>query len=331
MTIAIYDTYCGSFNSGDAIIMDAINQQIRLLFPYEHTVRYPTHYPLTFKAIRRIKKSSRVFVGGTNLLSSNIFLSSKKNQWAISQAGAMHLKQHAILFGCGWKNYNEPTTRLSRLFYKTILSQTFLHSVRDSYTEQKMRALGIDNVINTGCPTLWRLTPDHCAKIPTLKSEQVVFTLTDYRQAPDADRALISTLFANYKKIFFWKQGANDLEYLQSLIDPNAFDQMTVIGPALMDFDQLLTETESLEYVGTRLHAAIRAMQKGRRSLIIGVDNRAREKQIDFSLNVLDRDNISDLSALINSEMATHIALPVEKIDLWRRQFRPEISSILIE
>ena len=328
MTIAIYDTHCGSYNSGDAIIMDAINQQIRLLFPLEHTVRYPTHYPLTFKAIRRIKKSSLVFVGGTNLLSSNIRINSKRNQWAISQAGAMILKNHAVLFGCGWKNYHEPTTTLSRIFYKSILSTDLIHSVRDSYTENKMRELGIHNIINTGCPTLWSLNTDHCLKIPSLKSDHVIFTLTDYRQSPDSDRQLIQTLISDYKKVSFWKQGANDLDYLKTLTNTNEQNAISIIGPSLHDYDHFLSQSEAIDYVGTRLHAAIRAMQKGRRSLIIGVDNRAREKNIDFNLNVLPRENISELSAIIHSSMPTNILLPVDKIDVWRKQFNPEISSI---
>ena len=38
--------------------------------------------------------------------------------------------------------------------------------------------MGIQNVLNTGCPTMWRLTPEYCATIPTQKAKNVVFTLS---------------------------------------------------------------------------------------------------------------------------------------------------------
>lgn len=328
MTIAIYDTYCGSLNSGDAIIMDAITEQLNLLFPHEHKVRYPTHYPLSGKAIRRIKKSSMIFVGGTNLLSSNIFLRGKKNQWAIGQIGAMMLKEHAILFGCGWKNYQEPSSKIARLFYKTILSSRYIHSVRDSYTEKKIRELGIDNVVNTGCPTLWKLTPAHCASIPTDKADRVVFTITDYRRNPAADSQMIMTLLSLYDKVHFWMQGSNDLTYLNTLVGRAELNKIELVGPALSEYDALLSSGQTLDYIGTRLHAAIRALQHKHRSIIIGVDNRALEKRSDFNLTVLEREKIETLADLVTSPVHTRLALPIETINSWRRQFNPSIADI---
>ena len=63
-----------------------------------------------------------------------------------------------------------------------ILDSTYLHSVRDSYTEKKLKQIGIDNVINTSCPTMWRLTEEFCSHIPCKKQDTVVTTITDYRK-----------------------------------------------------------------------------------------------------------------------------------------------------
>jgi polysaccharide pyruvyl transferase WcaK-like protein len=328
MTIAIYDTYCGSLNSGDAIIMDAVAEQLNLLFPHEHKVGYPTHYPLSLKAIRRIKKSRMSFVGGTNLLSSNIHLRSRKNQWSIGQIGAFILKKHVILLGCGWKNYQQPNNWKSRLFYQTLLSASHLHSVRDSYSEKKMHDLGFANVVNTSCPTLWKLTTEHCAAIPREKAANVVFTLTDYRRHPEADTAMIHLLFNLYDKIYFWIQGAGDLAYLRTLANNEDLKKITLIGPSLHEYDQLLLDADNLDYIGTRLHAGIRAMQKKRRSIIIGVDNRAIEKRNDFNLTVIERDNPAKLSEMIEMPFNTKLILPTEKIAAWKAQFSTPESGL---
>lgn len=329
MTIAIYDTYCGSLNSGDAIIMDAVTEQLNLLFPFEHKVGYPTHYPISLKAIRNIKKSRMVFVGGTNLLNSKLNIRGKKNQWAIGLLGAQLLRNHAILLGCGWGNYQQACSKKSQLFYRMLLSANHLHSVRDSYTENKMRDVGFTNVINTGCPTLWKLSPEHCATIPEEKADHAVFTLTDYRRQPKADTEMVQILFSLYDKVYFWMQGAGDLAYLKELINNEELNNINLIGPSLPEFDQLLLGDHKLDYVGTRLHAGIRAMQKKRRSIIIGVDNRAIEKRNDFNLNVIEREQMEKLSETIRTPFSTHITLPVEKINVWREQFNTSVADLV--
>ena len=54
----------------------------------------------------------------------------------------------------------------------------------DEYTKKKLESMGIRNVINTGCATLWQLTPDFCAGIPSHSASEAVTTLTDYRRDP---------------------------------------------------------------------------------------------------------------------------------------------------
>lgn len=330
MTIAVYDTYCGSLNSGDAVIMDAVYGQSALLFPFEHKVAYPTHFPLSLRTIRKIKESQLIIVGGSNLLNSKINLRSKKNQWAVGFLDALFLRDRAVLFGCGWGKYQQACNLKGKLLYNTILSKSYLHSVRDSYSEVKLREIGLTNVINTACPTLWMLNGSHCRTIPTQKADHVVFTLTDYRRHPEADANFVRLLLSSYEKAYFWIQGANDIAYLKSLIDPSHLDKIHLTGPSLAEYDQLLLDEHSLDYVGTRLHAGIRAMQKKRRSIIIGVDNRAIEKRDDFNLMVVERQHIAEkLPQAIYSPFDTKINLPIDNINTWRKQFNPSLEDLV--
>jgi hypothetical protein len=79
-----------------------------------------------------------------------------------------------------------------------------------------------------------------------------------------------------------------------------------------------------VDYVGTRLHAGIRALQHGRRSLVIGVDNRAAEKHRDFNLACLPRQNIEALARLVSAPLRTRIHIPENRIAEWKAQF-PEL------
>src|SRR5690606_10235922 len=99
-----------------------------------------------------------------------------------------------ILLGVGWRNYQQKPNFYTRKLLKNLLNEEYLHSVRDSYTEKKLKDEGFQNVINTACPTMWQLTPGHCEQIPKKKQEKVVFTLTDYSKDPQNDRFLIDTL-----------------------------------------------------------------------------------------------------------------------------------------
>lgn len=322
MSIAIYDTACGSLNSGDSIIMEAVGAQLDRLFPLEHKARYPTHYPLSFRALRRLARAQLVFVAGTNLLTSNVSFLSKKNQWALGYLGAQLIGSRAILVGCGWKSYHEPHRALARRFYQSILASQYTHSVRDAYTEQQMRELGVHQVCNTGCPTLWPLTPDHCLTIPERLSERVVFTLTDYRRDPRLDLQMIRTLSSLYREILFWIQGSKDLTYIKSLLNDSEIRRVHLIGPSLDAYDRCLRSDGSLDYVGTRLHAGIRALQMKRRCLIIGVDNRAMEMQRDFNLPVLARDRMDELGEVLQGSIAARPRIPFDTIAAWCDQFR---------
>ena len=79
---------------------------------------------------------------------------------------------------------------------------------------------------------------------------------------------------------------------------------------------------DDLDYVGTRLHAGVYAMRHRKRSIILVIDERAREINKSNNLNCLEKKDIKNLDAFINSEFATEIKMPLDIIEQWKNQFR---------
>ncbi len=312
--ILLFDTSVLSRNMGDYIIMDAVTNQIREIFSGSMVFHSLTHDKINKSTYALNKLCDFNFIGGTNLLSSNM---NSYNQWKINLFDSLFIK-NVILMGVGWWQYQEKPNFYTKTLLKRVLNPNLIHSVRDSYTELMLKEIGFDNVLNTGCMTMWGLTESHCDKIPNFKGDDVIFTLTDYNKNPSADLALINCLTNNYKKVFFWPQGDADLKYFLDIISTNSIE---ILGGNLYDFDKLLSSHNSLDYVGTRLHAGIRALQNKRRSIIVGIDNRASEKSKDFNLVVVDRCDIKKLENTINISFRTNIKLNTKNIQRWKQQF----------
>jgi ABC-type amino acid transport system permease subunit len=153
------------------------------------------------------------------------------------------------------------------------------------------------------------------------KAKRVVTTLTDYRKDPEKDTMMLETLKRHYPSVELWLQGTGDLAYFKSL----KVSGVATIAPSLGAFDASLT-SDSTDFIGTRLHAGIRAMQKGQRALIVSVDNRATEMGRDFQLPVLSRTAMKTLDEYIETAPATKITLPIESITAWRNQFHSAVG-----
>ena len=180
--------------------------------------------------------------------------------------------------------------------------------------------MGIKNVVNTGCPTTWGLTKEHCLDIPIEKSHDVIFTLTDYNRNPEKDKLMIKTLAENYNKLFFWAQGIYDLRYLREL---NISEDIIFIDPNLDSFIKFLDSRKGkIDYVGTRLHGAILALNKYIRTILIGIDNRGYEMGSDININYIKRDNIQSLNERIKSKFKTDINIKNREINKWKNQFQ---------
>lgn len=309
--ITILDTSIGTDNLGDEIIMQAVQDVIREVLPNAYAYRVATHEYMSHVSHRLLRTSDLCIVGGTNLLSAHM---GRGGLWRLMPWDLASLR-NVMLLGVGWRGYMEGPNAYTRWMLRHILSNGYTHSVRDRYTQDKLSGLN-KKVVNTACPTMWRLDESHCRTVPRRKAQSAIATLTYYNPSPENDRALLTTLKQHYKHVYFWPQQYDDDIYLHSL----GVDGIRTIAPNLCAFDEVL-EGEDCDFVGTRLHGGIRALQKRRRTLIIGIDNRATEIAKNFMLPVLDRECIADTRDWIYAEQATVLTLPLAAIDAWKAQF----------
>lgn len=314
--IVRFNTALNTDNLGDYIIMRYCNKILSEIYDNREFLDISTHLTPTNTQEETVKQTKLKFVCGTNIMTSHI---EKHWNWSLPDGLKRKLKyRNVILLGVGWKNYEDECSEYSKMIYKSILNPNMLHSVRDKYTEQMLKNAGICNVINTGCPTMWGLTPEFCLNIPKKKSRNVITTVTDYRRDIERDSQMLEILGRNYENVYLWIQGKYDEEYLSELIVPNNFSTI----PACMDAYEQYLNMGDVDYVGTRLHAGIFALNHHVRSLIIAVDNRAIEIARDTDLPIIDRNNLSEvLESRILSEWATDIKINQHNIELFKSQF----------
>jgi len=314
--IGLINPSIGSNNLGDIIIYDAVYKHLREVFAEAFITEYPSQLHRSHDARLKMAEEKHLIVGGTNLLASNM---DTRLQWKLDPQDKKFLKEKIILMGVGWWQYQDNANSYTVNLFDKVLSKTYLHSVRDSYTEKMLKAAGVKNVINTTCPTLWQLTPKHCSKISQKKADNVITTLTFYHRDTNLDSKLIKILLESYKKVYMWVQAIEDIDYLKEISSES--DRVILVPPTLEAYNAIL-DRDDVEYLGTRLHAGVRAVQKSKRTLIVAVDNRAIEIGKDTNLNVISRKDIDLVYDFINKDYQTDIKLPIEKIDQWKSQFR---------
>ncbi len=322
----IFDTSNATENLGDFIIMDAVRKQLRKMFPNDFFVYSSTHDTPGVKSYEWAEQSKFKFIGGTNLLSGR-FIGRSHAQWKFGFRDTKYMN-NLIGMGLGWQSDDEynsvfylPFVSLQKKLYKESMSHKYIHSVRDSYTQKKLKDYGIES-INTACVTMWDLTPEHLRRIPEHKSNKVIMTITDYRRSEShmiAYKKMIVTLLRLYDEVQMWIQAPGDIALLKEL-NVEGSESIKFINPNLEDYDKALDE--DIDYVGTRLHAGIRALQHAKRTLIIEVDNRAREIARDTNLPTLNFENMEQLEDLLMGNMAMDIHVPFDQIDLWKSQFK---------
>ncbi len=324
--IVLFDTSIGSRNLGDFIINLSIRKEMDFLLGNHFVINLPTHIPAMshfqkFEAmfgnayLNEICDAKYKFLCGTNLIKSSLLKIHK--DWMIDFTDTK-LYHGAVAVGCGMGYNSKKCDLYTKQIYKKIFSSEYIHAARDQQTKEFLDDLGL-KAINTGCPSIWQLTPEVCGKIPRKKNRSVVFTLTDYMKDPVSDRKMISILQNQYENICFWPQGLNDTEYIMSL-DAD-LSSVKFLPPNLGSYEKLLDS--GVDYVGTRLHGGIFAMQHHCRTIIIIVDNRAREMNRSFHLNAIERENIAEeLPDLINKERGTELTVDFDLIRTWKEQFR---------
>lgn len=311
--IVLFDTSLYTQNTGDYIIMENCMLQLSSLLDTSEAVHVPTH---------RIPSSDKECIGKYKIICGTNILSCKMRSYGLWKLPRnLDNYNKIILMGVGFDSEKIKSDLYSRLLLRYMLSSKGVHSVRDSFSEKALRSMGIKNVLYTGCPTMWTLTPKHCAAIPTKKASCVVCTITDYDRDEQNDKLMIGILIDNYDKVYLWPQGQNDLEYIREL----GYDKkVELLATSLSAYDSLLEEND-LDYVGTRLHAGVRALCKGHRSLIVSIDNRAKCIGEDTGLSIVRRDDIPTmLKDRLYENFKTDIKMPWDNISRWKEQFAKE-------
>lgn len=320
--ILLLDTSIATQNIGDEIINDSIRLNWSELYKENYICKFPTHTPpyawwqqlIVPKKIERLYNSDYKFLCGTNALYTNMMR--PLPQWNIHLLNADFFR-NTILLGVGAGINGKSINAYTRYLYKKVLNKDFIHSTRDEYTKRMLESIGF-RAYNTGCPTMWGLTPEFCENIPVAKSKNVLFTLTGYQPDPENDRKMIEILLKNYETLFFWPQTPTDLDYIASLGNY----KYSIVTPNLLAYDNILIKND-IDYIGNRLHGGIRALQHARRALIISIDYRADNMASQYSLPVIKRNDIqTKLDDYINSEHNISInGIDWELINAWKGQF----------
>ncbi|KAB8317849.1 polysaccharide pyruvyl transferase family protein [Tolypothrix campylonemoides VB511288] len=306
-----------SSNLGDLIIQEAVERELNKIFGSKNFIKFSTHAALTKQEIELIRNDCFLtLVGGSNLLSSNM---NEYRQWKIGLKTAFQLKK-AILLGVGWWQYQDSPNLYTQILLKTTLARKGIHSVRDSYTKDKLQQIGIKNVLNTGCPTMWQLAAIHPENFPVAKSDNILLMLTDYNKDIQLDKKMLKLLFSKYEKIYFWPQGRHDAKYISELIS-ELKSPVIILEESLASLDQFIHSGISFDYIGTRLHGGIKCLCAKKRALILEIDNRAKEIARDTQLPTTERANLEYISKWIDGSSFPNIKLDLAAIEQWKNQF----------
>lgn len=319
-TAILFDPGIRSLNKGDEIIMKSAECELNKLINNAYIIKCATHSPVvTWYQNTKLNPRMRVylaadykFICGSNLLWHNMFM--PRTALNINPFNCMPYK-NSVLVGVGTDSSKNKCNLYTKYLYSKILNKKYYHSVRDEETGKLLASMGY-KYINTGCVTMWKFTPEFCKEIPTKKSNEVIFTLTDYDKDYENDQRLIDILNENYEKLYFWIQGVFDKEYFDSLKNTQ---NIKIIPPNVSDYAKILSR--DVDYIGTRLHAGMFAMQHKKRTIVIAVDNRVRDLKKSYHINSIERNEIEKLSELINSEFKTDVKINTKNIHKWMAQF----------
>lgn len=318
--IVLFEPSISSLNLGDYIIVDSIKRELAFLLNDAFVVEQPTQTPLMHfyqkndGRLKLVKNADYRFVCGSNLIWQNML--NPNPQWNYNLFNCNYLIG-SILIAVGSTTTRKKINLYTKMLYKKVLNNQVFHSVRDEATKKRLESIGI-KCINTGCVTTWCLTAEHCKKIPKNKANKVVFTLTDYLKNEAVDKKLIEILLQNYKDIYYWPQGIGDYEYIRELGYLNKVN----IVPANIEAMRKLFKNGDIDYVGTRLHGGIFAMQNYIRTIIVIIDNRAREMKEHYNLPTIEREALDSLNNMINSSWNTDININENAIIRWKDQFK---------
>lgn len=311
-----------SVNVGDQIIFESVIRILEELFPGEEIRRISTHQYFTAKEKELINNARYSFVGGSNILTSDIRnfprLSPEKKKGFYFFPGF----RNVILFGTGWSQYEQDMDWATKIFYRKVLHKKAWHSIRDDYSLAMMKKTGRNNFLFTGCPTTWNLPRNTENKFnPAL--DTALMMLSHYYPDVQGDNSMTEEILAtDAREIYFFPPSAGDVDYLASLPSyQKNKSRFKIMEHSLKGLNDLLA-TVKLNHIGTRLHGGIKSLAYGHPTAIIGVDNRAIEMGKSVNLNVFHRNDIAGLRSWISGQRVPGpIVLPEKNIELWKKQF----------
>lgn len=320
-SVLMFDTGVATLNTGDEIINYSIKKNWPEIYRDNYIMTFPTHTPGFHAWQNMIMKKNNIyadadlkFLCGTNILYTNMLR--PEPAWNIFISNTK-IAQGTVCVGTGIGINSKRTTLYTKKLFNKILSHEYIHSVRDEKTRSFLENMGFE-ACNTGCPTLWGLTPEFCDEIPEKKSERVIFTLTSYEADRINDQKMIDILNNNYDEVYYWPQSLGDVNYLDTFKNT---EKIKIVAPNLLSYDEILNT--KIDYVGNRLHGGIFALQHKCRSIIISIDYRAEEMSETYSFKCIPRNKIPEqLETAINTRWKTTITgLDFKKIEDWKRQF----------
>lgn len=312
-----------STNLGDLIISESNLAALQEIFPGKEIIRLSSHAFLEKKHRDIINNSQYSFVGGTNILGSDMMT------WRL-----LHLRRgrllwlfpcvrNLILMSAGWgQGYGLPLTFKTKELYKRILHREALHSVRDLYTENKLLTETKANAIHTSCASAWRLHGSE-TNLHTTESD-CLFTITDYDKNEENDNRFIEQLLPFFTRLHFFPQGLQDTDYLHSLpVYKNNKQKFEELPRSYTEY-KAFVKSQSFVYTGTRLHGGILCLDHGHPSLILATDHRAKEMAKSIHLPVISRNDTAGLARWLNREklFEQNIELPLMNINAWKEQFK---------
>ena len=313
-TVLLLNPAIGTDNIGDYIIYECVCSEMAEIFKEIPTQMPAFHSYAVWRnsfAVQNYATCDYKFVGGSNILAKNML--THYPQWNVNVFNCKPLAG-SVCVGVG-AGAGEHTDAYTTHLYRKILSHSYYHSVRDERSKRYVEdVLGL-KAINTGCVTMWALTPDFCAQIPAKKADNVVFTLTARMQP--SDQMLIDTLKREYDHVSFWMQGDKDEAYFHAFSNTEGIE---IIPPHKAAYEAVLMRN-NIEYVGTRLHGGIYALRHKKRAIIISIDERARSISADTGLITIEKNALDGLPELINSAFETKPNIPFEEIARWKAQF----------
>ncbi len=311
-----------SSNLGDLIISNSVIGILQDLFPKMEILRFPTHSFLTRGQMKLINNAWLGFIGGTNLLHSDML---HQRQLMLRDGKLLWLFpgiQNLILMGCGWGPQPEMKMKIkTKLLFKKILHPEFKHACRDRFSVEKMEKEAKIPAINTACPTMWGL--DGCTTNLTGRNDTCLFTLTDYAIDRTRDSRMIEILLDHFNKLVFFPQGMGDMNYLYSLPVYTANkSKFSVLPHSIDEFYRFVKGTQFI-YAGTRLHCGIYCLTENVPAMIIGIDNRSSEIAKDTYLPVCPGNHMELMVNWLNQQKVFEypVTLPLSSIKNWKKQF----------